>query len=105
MHVTIIDFAKRKKDGTKNRHIKYGVIEYWCDYQFNVWWNWVTVTDSLTLALFQTVCWVKHFAVIPHSDKERVKTLCNIMQSAPSAILIIAQINEGRELDSAQHPM
>lgn len=60
------------------------------------------MTDPLTSVLFQTACWVKHSAVIPHSDEERVKTLCDVMQSAPSAILIIAQINERRELVSVQ---
>ena len=45
---------------------------------------------------------VKHSAVIPHSDEERVKTLRDVTQSAASAILIIAQINEGRELVSVQ---
>lgn len=68
----------------------------------NVWWKWVTVTGSLAPVLFQTACRVKHSAVIPHSDEERVKTLCDVTQSAPSAILIIAQINEGRELVSVQ---
>lgn len=45
---------------------------------------------------------VKHSAVNPHSDEERVKTLRDVTQSAASAILIIAQINEGRELVSVQ---
>lgn len=39
-------------------------------------------------------------AVCPRSDKERVHT--SIKQSAASALLIIAQINEGRELVSVQ---
>lgn len=60
------------------------------------------MADQLTSVLFQTVCWVKRSSVIPHSDKESVKTLCDVMQSARSAILIIAQINERRELVSVQ---
>lgn len=58
--------------------------------------KWVTVTDPHTSVL------VKHSAVIPHSDEEDVETLRNVTQTAPSAILIIAQINEGRELVSVQ---
>lgn len=74
-----------------------GVFEYL--QPCKVRWKWVTVIP-LTALLFQAACRVKHSAVIPHSDEERVKTLCDIMQSAPSAILIIAQINEGWELVS-----
>lgn len=58
----------------------------------------VEVGHRLTSVLSQTARWVRS-AVIPHSDDERVKTL-DITKSVQSAILIIAQINEGRELDS-----
>ncbi len=97
--------SKKGKDRQKERDretnaLSMNVSEFL--HPCNVWWKWVTVTDSLISVLFQTACWVKHSAVMPHSDEERVKTLCNVTQSAPSAILIIAQINEGRELVSVQ---
>ncbi len=48
-----------------------------------------TVTGSRTWVLLQTACWIKHPAVIPHSDEESVKTVrqhtkcavCNINNS------------------------
>lgn len=80
--------------------VSMGVFEYL--HPCYLWWKWVTVTDPLTSVLSQTACWVKHSAVIPLSEEERVKTLRDITKSAASAILIIAQINEGRELVSAQ---
>lgn len=60
----------------------------------------VEVGHSDRSTLFQTACWVKHYAVIPQSDEGEREL--RLTQSAPSAILIIAQINEGRELVSVQ---
>lgn len=60
-------------------------------------WKWVTLTDPLTPLASQT----RRSALIPPPDGERVKARRNVTKSAPSALLIIAQINEGRELVSA----
>lgn len=60
-------------------------------------WKWVTLTDPLTPLPSQT----RRSALIPPPDGERVKAALNVIKSAPSAILIIARINEGRELVSA----
>lgn len=60
-------------------------------------WKWVTLTDPLTALPSQT----RRAALIPPPDGERVKAPRHVTKSAPSAILIIARINEGRELVSA----
>lgn len=48
----------------------------------------------------QPPMWGMQSRLTPRSDGKRVKTLSKAVQSAPSALLIIAQINEGRELVS-----
>lgn len=60
-------------------------------------WKWVTLTEPLAPLPSQT----RRSALIPPPDGERVKAPHNVTKSAPSAILIIARINEGRELVSA----
>lgn len=75
-----------------------------CEYSMLhiVQWKWVTVIPLTSLQSVTDSVLDKALWLLFHILTRRELRLRSIMQSAPSAILIIAQINEGRELVSLQ---